>query len=96
MIYHPTQASVYSQFRGSFSSLLSLGSHVFRDVEYSGTFFVNTNSDNDIIGIVFGYQNPRKFFVASWKRTSQIYWDSRPFRANAESAFNIKVTYDLY
>ena len=81
-----------SQFRGSLSLHCLLGNHVFRDVEYSGTFFVNTNSDDDIIGIVFGYQNPRKFFVASWKKSKQIYWDSGPFRATAESAFNIKVT----
>lgn len=62
-------------------------------MEYSGTFFVNTNSDDDIIGIVFGYQSPRKFFVASWKKSTQIYWDTRPFRAKADSAFNIKVTW---
>lgn len=65
---------------------------MFRDVEYSGTFFVNTRSDDDIIGIVFGYQSPRKFFVASWKQSKQVYWDSRPFRAKAEAALNIKVT----
>jgi len=59
-------------------------------VEYSGTFFVNTHSDDDIIGIVFGYQGPKKFFVASWKKSRQIYWDTRPFRAKADSAFNIK------
>ena len=72
-----------------------LGNQVFRDVEYSGTFFVNTNSDDDIIGIVFGYQSPRKYFVASWKQSKQTYWDSRPFRAKAEAALNIKVTEDL-
>jgi len=83
------QGNEIQQVVNSIATIL-VGSHVFRDVEYSGTFFVNTHSDDDIIGIVFGYQNPRKFFVASWKRTSQIYWDPRPFRANAESAFNIK------
>ena len=62
-------------------------------MEYSGTFFVNTHSDDDIIGIVFGYQGPKKFFVASWKKSRQIYWDTRPFRAKADSAFNIKVTW---
>ncbi|KAJ7380253.1 hypothetical protein OS493_010968 [Desmophyllum pertusum] len=67
-----------------------VGNQVYRDVEYRGTFFVNTHSDDDIIGIVFGYQSPKNFFVASWKQTRQVYWDSRPFRAKAESAFNIK------
>lgn len=67
-----------------------IGNQVFRDVEYSGTFFVNRNSDDDIIGIVFGYQSPRKYFVASWKQSKQTYWDSRPFRAKAEAALNIK------
>lgn len=64
-------------------------------MEYSGTLFVNTHSDDDIIGIVFGYQSPRKFFVASWKKRRQVYWDTRPFRATAESAFNIKVKLPL-
>lgn len=65
---------------------------MFHDVEYSGTFFVNTRSDDDIIGIVFGYQSPAKFFIASWKQSKQVYWDSNPFRATAEAAVNIKVT----
>lgn len=68
------------------------GKQIFRDVEYSGTFFVNTESDDDIIGIVFGYQSPKKFFVASWKQKRQIYWDTRPIRATAESAVNIKAS----
>ena len=61
-------------------------------MEYSGTFFVNTESDDDIIGIVFGYQSPKKFFVASWKQKRQVYWDTKPIRARAESAVNIKVS----
>ncbi|XP_078355791.1 cartilage oligomeric matrix protein-like, partial [Oculina patagonica] len=77
------------QVLNSIATIL-VGNQVFRDVEYSGTFFVNTHSDDDIIGIVFGYQNPRKFFVASWKQSKQVYWDSRPFRAKADSALNIK------
>jgi len=67
-----------------------IGNQVFHDVEYTGTFFVNSRYDDDIIGIVFGYQNPKKFFVASWKQSKQVYWDSRPFRAKAEAALNIK------
>ena len=86
-MYHPTQLCSWVH-----SLFIVVGNHVFRDVEYSGTFFVNTHSDDDIIGIVFGYQSPRKFFVASWKKSRQTYWDTRPFRARADSAFNIKVT----
>ena len=77
------------------SFLWSLGNQVYHDVEYSGTFFVNTRSDDDIIGIVFGYQSPTKFFIASWKQSKQVYWDSSPFRATAEAAVNIKVTYSF-
>lgn len=65
-------------------------------MEYSGTFFVNTGDDDDIIGIVFGYQNPKKFFIASWKQSMQVYWESRPFRATAETALNIKVALVLF
>jgi len=83
------QGNEIQQVVNSIATIL-VGNHVLRDVEYSGTFFVNTNSDDDIVGIVFGYQSPRKFFVASWKKSRQIYWDTRPFRAKADSAFNIK------
>lgn len=65
---------------------------VFNDVEYSGTLFINTVSDDDIVGIVFGYQSRKKFFVASWKQEEQVYWDKKPFRATAVATFNIKVT----
>ncbi|XP_068740521.1 cartilage oligomeric matrix protein-like isoform X2 [Montipora capricornis] len=67
-----------------------IGTQVFHDVEYSGTFYVNSHSDDDIIGIVFGYQSRKKFFVASWKKTTQTYWDNNPFRATAEATLNIK------
>lgn len=59
-------------------------------MEYSGTLFINTVSDNDIVGIVFGYLSRKKFFVASWKQEDQVYWRSRPFRAQALATFNIK------
>ena len=52
---------------------------------------MNTHFDDDIIGIVFGYQSAKKFFIASWKQAKQGYWDNRPFKAKAEAALNIKV-----
>ncbi|XP_067016443.1 cartilage oligomeric matrix protein-like isoform X3 [Acropora muricata] len=77
------------QVENSAASILT-GIQVFNDVEYSGTLFINTVSDNDIVGIVFGYLSRKKFFVASWKQEDQVYWGSRPFRAQALATFNIK------
>ncbi|PFX20514.1 Thrombospondin-3b [Stylophora pistillata] len=45
----------------------------FGHVDYSGTFFISDKDDDDIAGLVFGYQSNRHFYVCSWKRKTQSY-----------------------
>lgn len=37
-----------------------------------GSWRVNTTSDNDFIGFVFGYQNPSQFYLLDWKQGRQV------------------------
>jgi len=38
-----------------------------------GTWRVNTTSDDDFIGFVFGYQNPSQYYLLDWKQFAQSY-----------------------
>jgi syndecan 4 len=52
---------------------------------------VDTEQDNDFIGIVFGYQSSSKFYTAMWKKSGQVYWDRKPFFATSATGLTIKV-----
>jgi len=54
--------------------------------QMEGTWRVNTSSDDDFIGFVFGYQNPGHFYLFDWKQGSQN--DSTGF---AERGMSVKV-----
>jgi len=55
---------------------LAIGDTVFSDVRFTGTLFVNTNADDDAVGIVFGYQNNKNFYtlVSSKQNSRQGTW----------------------
>lgn len=55
---------------------LLVGYDSFSSYEYTGTLFVDTAQDDDYIGIVFNYQNNRRFMLVSWKQTTQKYWNN--------------------
>ena len=42
---------------------------VFSSVKFSGTLFVNHKYDNDLVGIVFGYQNHKNFYTLTSSMT---------------------------
>ncbi|XP_035664470.1 cartilage oligomeric matrix protein-like [Branchiostoma floridae] len=51
---------------------LVLGPDYFGNLDYSGTFFVNTQRDDDFVGFVFSYQRNSRFYLVSWKQQGDI------------------------
>ncbi|XP_076864492.1 thrombospondin-3b-like [Brachyhypopomus gauderio] len=69
---------------------LAVGYTAFNGVEFDGTFHVNTVTDDDHVGFVFGYQDSSSFYVVMWKQTGQTYWQDVPFRATAQPGLQLK------
>lgn len=70
---------------------LAVGYHAFGGVDFEGTMFVDTEIDDDYIGLVFSYQDNRRFYSVMWKKNEQTYWKPTPFRAVAESGIQLKL-----
>ncbi|XP_015584860.1 cartilage oligomeric matrix protein [Cephus cinctus] len=70
---------------------IAVGYHRFGGVDFEGTFYIDTDIDDDYVGFIFSYQNNRKFYTVMWKKKSQTYWQPTPFRAFAEPGIQIKL-----
>jgi syndecan 4 len=70
---------------------LAVGYEAFGGVDFEGTFFVDTEIDDDYVGFIFSYQNNHKFYTVMWKKNIQTYWQATPFRASAEPGIQLKL-----
>ena len=70
---------------------LLIGEHALSNFEYNGTIFVDTDRDDDFIGIAFNYQSNKRFMLISWKRDNKTYYLGSPFVAKAMAGLEIKV-----
>ncbi|XP_035702545.1 cartilage oligomeric matrix protein isoform X2 [Folsomia candida] len=70
---------------------LAVGFHSFGGVDFEGTFFVDTELDDDYVGFIFSYQDNSQFYTVMWKKNTQTYWQATPFRAVAEPGIQLKL-----
>ncbi|XP_047030930.1 cartilage oligomeric matrix protein [Helicoverpa zea] len=70
---------------------LAVGFESFSGVDFEGTLFVDTQIDDDYVGFIFGYQNNKRFYVVMWKKNTQTYWQTTPFRSVAEPGIQLKL-----
>ncbi|XP_055547230.1 cartilage oligomeric matrix protein isoform X2 [Wyeomyia smithii] len=70
---------------------LAVGYDAFGGVDFEGTFFIDTEIDDDYVGFIFSYQDNHKFYAVMWKKNIQTYWQATPFRASAEPGIQLKL-----
>ena len=52
------------------SDYLTPGTPKYGPVDYTGVLYIQGRGATDYVGVVFGYQSNRKFYVVMWRRES--------------------------
>ena len=53
--------------------LFLLGKQSYSEVEYTGVLHINSDRGIDYVGIVFGYQSNKRFYILQWKHQNMNY-----------------------
>ncbi len=48
--------------------LLFLGNRAFESVEFNSTIYVDSSAGQGTIGVVFGFQSTKVFYIVMWKK----------------------------
>lgn len=70
---------------------LAIGEKKFEGVDFSGTFYIHDDKDDDFAGFVFSYQDNKRFYTVMWKKEKQTYWFEEPFKAVGNAGLQLKM-----
>ena len=67
------------------------GQTKFGGVDFSGTFYIHDDKDDDFAGFVFSFQDSSNFYALMWKKDKQTYWYETPFKSVGQAGIQLKV-----
>jgi len=70
---------------------IAIGTKRFEGVDYSGTFYIHDEKDDDFAGFVFSLQDNSKFYALMWKKDKQTYWFETPYKVTGKPGVQLKV-----
>ena len=67
-----------------------IGTQRFSGVDFSGTFYIHDDKDDDFAGFVFSLQDSSNFYALMWKKDKQTYWYETPFKSVGKPGIQLK------
>lgn len=69
---------------------IAVGKTKFGGVDFSGTFYIHDDKDDDFAGFVFSFQDSSNFYALMWKKEKQTYWYETPFKSIGHPGIQLK------
>lgn len=69
---------------------IAVGQTKFGGVDFSGTFYIHDDKDDDFAGFVFSFQDSSNFYALMWKKDKQTYWYEQPFKSVGHPGIQLK------